>query len=85
MLSFSSLPFFFNSSSHYYYIFIHIFLLNAQTNSNMMQWLSLNVLVRNYALSLMFSNMSQEVDGNTNTEINSFIIWVLHLGCTLGP
>jgi hypothetical protein len=57
-------------------------LFNAQPNSNMMKWLSLNVSIRNYALLLMFSNMSQEVDGNTNTETNSFtslIIWILQI------
>jgi hypothetical protein len=47
----------------------------------MMHGFSLYVLVKNYSLLIMFSNMSQEVDGKSYKEINSFIsfiIWVLH-------
>jgi hypothetical protein len=39
------------------------------------------VLVKNYSLLIRFSHMSQEVDGKSHTEINSFIsliIWVSH-------
>jgi hypothetical protein len=46
----------------------------------MMHGFSFCVLVKNYSLLIMFSHMSQEVDGKSHKEINSFIsliIWVL--------
>jgi hypothetical protein len=59
ILSFSFLPFFFKSSPHYYYIFIHIIIvLNTQTYSNMMQWF-IYVLVKIYSFSNMISHMFQ--------------------------
>jgi hypothetical protein len=39
-------------------------------------------LVKNYYLLIMFSHMTQKLDGKTHKEINSFIsfiIWVLHI------
>jgi hypothetical protein len=48
----------------------------------MMHDLSFCVLVKKYSLLIMCSHMSQEVDGKSHKEINSFIsfiIWVLHL------
>jgi hypothetical protein len=38
-------------------------------------------LVKNYYLLIMFSHMTQKVDGKSHKEINSFIgfiIWLLH-------
>jgi hypothetical protein len=54
------------SSSHYYYIFIHIIIiLNAQTKLQYDAWLFC-VLVKTHSLLIRFSHMSQEVDGKSH-------------------
>jgi hypothetical protein len=40
-------------------------------------WLLFCVLVKNYSLLIMLSHMSQEVDGKSYKEINSFISFII--------
>ena len=79
----SKFRFYFKSSSHYYYILIHIIVLfikfTTKQNFSMMHVL-FGFLIRDYSLLTMIKHMSQEVDGKSHKEINSFIsliIWVL--------
>jgi hypothetical protein len=56
-------------------------------NFNMMHGFSFCVLVENYSLLIMFSHMSEEVDGKSHKKINSFIsliIWVLQAVASFG-
>jgi hypothetical protein len=49
-------------------------------NSNMMHGFTFCVLVKNYSLLIVFSQLSQKLDDKSPKEINSFvsfIIWVL--------
>jgi hypothetical protein len=43
------------------------------------------VLVKNYSLLIMFSHMSQEVDGKSHKEINSFISFIISVSQILPP